>query len=130
MVIRAYGSVNGHQIILTPVGGDRWETVVPFQEDGEYVVELYAEDEAGNTGYMCTILFAISGHTMQAYIVPRGYTATGNKGTYTAYPVFEGISVKLKKSPHAIEQKKRGYLLKIRKGGYEIEHAVCRYVGN
>ena len=37
MVVRAYGTVNGSQIILTPAGGDRWEAAVPFEYDGHAV---------------------------------------------------------------------------------------------
>lgn len=129
MVVRAYGTVNGSQIILTPAGGDRWEAAVPFDEDGEYVAEFFAEDEAGNTGYLCTILFAITGHTMQAYIVPRGYKASGRKEDYTAYPRLDGMTAALKKRYFEIEWFRTGYTLETKKGGYTIEYAVCRPAG-
>lgn len=59
MVVRVYGSVNGGEIVFTPIGEDRWECVVPKISTGEYVVDLYAEDDAGNVGYTATILFVV-----------------------------------------------------------------------
>ena len=60
MVVRVYGSANGVDIMFTPIGDDRWECAVPKIPSGEYVVDLYAEDEAGNAGYAATILFALN----------------------------------------------------------------------
>lgn len=60
MVVRVYGSANGVDIVFTPIGDDRWECAVPKFPSGEYVVDLYAEDEAGNIGYAATILFIVN----------------------------------------------------------------------
>ncbi|MDO4170790.1 MAG: PF13754 domain-containing protein [Lachnospiraceae bacterium] len=58
MVKRVFGSCNGKDIILTE-NGDRWNTLVPTDTDGTFVVDLYAEDEAGNIGYFATILYTV-----------------------------------------------------------------------
>lgn len=60
MVVRVYGSANGVDITFTPIGDDRWECAVPRVPSGEYVVDLYAEDEAGNIGYAATMLFIVN----------------------------------------------------------------------
>lgn len=60
MVVRVYGSANGVDITFTPIGDDRWECIVPKVPSGEYVVDLYAEDEAGNIGYAATMLFIVN----------------------------------------------------------------------
>ena len=60
MVVRVYGSANGVDIVFTPIGDDRWECAVPKFPSGEYVVDLYAEDEAGNVGYAATVLFVVN----------------------------------------------------------------------
>lgn len=60
MVVRVYGSANGVDITFTPIGDDRWECIVPRVPSGEYVVDLYAEDEAGNIGYAATMLFIVN----------------------------------------------------------------------
>ncbi len=59
MVVRVYGSANGLDIVFSPLGDDRWNCVVPKLPGGEYVVDLYAEDEAGNIGYAATALFIV-----------------------------------------------------------------------
>lgn len=60
MVVRVYGSANGVGIVFTPIGDDRWECAVPKIPSGECVVDLYAEDEAGNVGYAATMLFIVN----------------------------------------------------------------------
>ena len=60
MVVRVYGSANGVDITFTPIGDDHWECTVPKVPSGEYVVDLYAEDEAGNIGYAATMLFIVN----------------------------------------------------------------------
>ena len=47
-VARVFGLVDGIEVILQKVDEDRWSVPVPFDADGEYVVEVVAEDEAGN----------------------------------------------------------------------------------
>lgn len=59
MVVKVWGSVNGHDIIFIPQGDDIWTCQVPPVEDGEYIVDLYAVDEAGNQAYTATILFTV-----------------------------------------------------------------------
>lgn len=58
MIARLWGSCNGTDIICSHESGDRWATIVPASEDGTYIVELWAEDEAGNRGYFATVKIA------------------------------------------------------------------------
>lgn len=129
MITRAYGSVNGNNVILS-LDGDRWKVAVPFEEDGEYVTELYAEDEAGNIGYMCTILFVVSHHEMKAYIVPRGYVAGRAYKEYEAYPILGKMTAKLKARRFGAGMLQRGFAARIQKGGYTVEHIICRHIGD
>lgn len=59
MVVKVWGSVNGYDIVFVPQGDDIWTCQVPPVEDGEYIVDLYAVDEAGNQAYTATILFTV-----------------------------------------------------------------------
>ena len=127
MVTRAWGSANGQDVILTRDEGDRWKAVVPFDEDGEYVVEFFAVDEAGNVGYMCTILFAVSHHKMKAYIVPRGYTVGEKMKEYEAYPKLEEIMAVIFERKYTSANAERGFAARARKGGYKVEHVLCRH---
>lgn len=130
MVTRAYGFANGQAITLTRDVGDFWTAEVPYNEDGEYVVELYAEDEAGNIGYMCTILFVVSHHEMKAYIVPRGYAARKAHKGYEACPILEKMAAKLKTRRFGAGMLRRGFAARIQKGGYTVEHIICRHIGD
>ena len=51
MVKRVFGRVDGCEVELNRSEGDWWNVPVPFDTDGEYVVEILAEDEAGNQVY-------------------------------------------------------------------------------
>ena len=51
MVKRVFGRVDGCEVELNRSEGDWWNVPVPFDTDGEYVVEILAEDEAGNQAY-------------------------------------------------------------------------------
>lgn len=58
MIKRIWGTCNGSDVIYAHEGGERWETAVPAAEDATYIIELWAEDEAGNRGYFATIKIA------------------------------------------------------------------------
>lgn len=60
MVTKVWGSSDGVEVIFTPSGEGLWKCMVPVAEDGQYVVDLYAEDEAGNVAYFATVLFTIN----------------------------------------------------------------------
>lgn len=52
--MRVWGKCDGTDILLSQKAG-RWVATVPAGK-GEYIIELWAEDDAGNTGYMATML--------------------------------------------------------------------------
>jgi hypothetical protein len=55
-VAKVYGKVDGHDVIFQrSEDAGRWTTTVPASQTGTYIMELWAEDEAGNVGYFATI---------------------------------------------------------------------------
>lgn len=59
MIARLYGTCQGQEIVFTQNGATgRWETTVPASPSGSYVLELWAEDTAGNVGYFATVRLA------------------------------------------------------------------------
>lgn len=74
-VSRVIGTVDGADVILNHKEGNRWEVPVPFDEDGEYVVEIMAEDEAGNRAYMAKMLFVVNRALLRAHVIPLPYYA-------------------------------------------------------
>jgi len=74
MVKRVFGNIDGVDISLTR-SGDRWEITVPLDSYGEYVIEILAEDEAGNTSYMAKTLFVVDGSMLRRYLIPLPFYA-------------------------------------------------------
>lgn len=60
MVVKVWGTVNSEEIVfyLDQETG-LWECVIPQVDDGEYIIDLYAIDEAGNKAYTATILYTV-----------------------------------------------------------------------
>lgn len=59
-VAAVYGTCDGYYISFTKnQETGRWEAAVPFDEDGEYVVDIRARDLAGNESYYATVLFLV-----------------------------------------------------------------------
>lgn len=78
MVTRVYGTVEGAEVILTPSTGDQWTCTIPKTLNGEYVVELFAEDEAGNIAYFASALFEVDAkHVHVSFRFPN-YTVDPN----------------------------------------------------
>jgi hypothetical protein len=55
MVVALYGKCNGAGIVFSQDGQGRWTTAVPVADNKTYVIEVFAEDEAGNTSYFATV---------------------------------------------------------------------------
>lgn len=60
MVTRVWGTADDFDLefSLSPSTG-LWEAQVPADADGQYVVQLWAQDAAGNTAYYATVLVSI-----------------------------------------------------------------------
>lgn len=55
MVAALYGKCNGADVVFSfDADAGRWVTTVPASGTNAYVIELWAEDEAGNTAYFAT----------------------------------------------------------------------------
>jgi hypothetical protein len=80
MIKRVFGKVDGTEVILHQ-DGDRWTVPVPIDSNGEYVVEILAEDEAGNISYMAKMLFAVNGGLVSAQMVSIPYMSELQEGT-------------------------------------------------
>nr|DAJ66752.1 MAG TPA: hypothetical protein [Caudoviricetes sp.] len=60
MITRVYGKVDDVEVIFDYVGGNHWEVAVPFDRDGVYIVELYAENDQGDRTFYATALMIIT----------------------------------------------------------------------
>lgn len=125
MVTRVWGKANGTEISFVQKDRDGWEATVPANLEGEYVVELYAEDDAGNQTYACTTVFVITGHEVQGYVVPRGFSLEIGSKDYAGLPTISEFLGELRRQAFYIKTGLDGFTSVIEKGGYTIERAVC-----
>jgi hypothetical protein len=76
MVKRVYGTLDTTDILFSfNSDSGLWETTVPEHEEGVYIVEIYAEDEAGNVAYMATALFTFDSRGLCINIEVSQYNA-------------------------------------------------------
>lgn len=125
MVTRVSGRANGTEISFEQRDRDGWEATVPGNLEGEYIVELYAENDAGNRTYVCTTLFIISGHEVRGYVVPRGFSAEAGIKDCTGLPTITEFLGSLLKKGFFGQAKMDGFTSTVEKGGYTIERTVC-----
>lgn len=107
MVTRVYGKANGAEVIFSHVNDETWEISVPWEDDGKYTAEIYAENEAGNTSHLCTMLFVISGHELQACIV------------------LDEKQVSVDEKKYYVNVLECNNTIEIQEGGYQVECIVC-----
>ncbi|HLO11489.1 MAG TPA: PF13754 domain-containing protein [Pseudoneobacillus sp.] len=74
-IVRMTGTVDGNPIIFSKDGGGFWTASIPKDVDGEWVVDITAFDEAGNTSYSAMLLTVRSWlDTLDVKIVPLNYS--------------------------------------------------------
>lgn len=54
-ISRVWGTCNGSDVIFSLVSGNTYQVAVPATTDNIYYVEIWAEDDAGNTAYVATM---------------------------------------------------------------------------
>ena len=76
MVTRVYGNAGLYYVEFIKTSEGLWTAAVPFVESCEYVIDLYAEDEAGNVSYYATYLLTFDASKLQVQAVPLQYVPT------------------------------------------------------
>lgn len=72
-VVKVSGKIDGKEVIFERDEGDRWNATVPYDLDGMYVVELTAENDAGNIAYCTKMLLIVDPATLCVRLVPLDY---------------------------------------------------------
>lgn len=75
MVVKLTGKIDGQDIIFERREGDWWETTIPPNLNGIYIVELTATDDAGNTAYACRYILTIDLTALCMHLEPYPYQA-------------------------------------------------------
>ena len=126
MVKRVFGRVDGQEVELYADSGDRWSVPVPFDADGEYVVEILAEDDAGNQAYMAKMLFVVNTallcHTTASSLMCCRMPMYCRKG---CTPIFAGAWMR-RTSSH-LDTMRSWSIRRARKGdSYAENQILCR----
>lgn len=58
-VARVIGKTDSFEVIFSKTDNDKWTVDVPSNVIGEYIMDLYAYDDAGNLGFMATAMFTV-----------------------------------------------------------------------
>lgn len=75
MTTQVWGLLGSSKIIFDRTDGNIWKVTVPFLESGEYIVALYALDDAGNQAYVATILYVVDIENIQYEIRMLDYAS-------------------------------------------------------
>lgn len=73
MIAYIFGRADNYDLIFERNHTGQWQCIVPFEKDGQYVVTLYAVDEAGNVSYYSKVLFTIDTNMLYTQIYPIKY---------------------------------------------------------
>lgn len=96
-VARVIGTVDGVEVVLQYAQGDTWQVPVPLDLDGEYVVEIIAEDEAGNQAYMARLLYTVDAGNICIHMLPLPrFLFDRQPAVYQfdrVYPVCQGVAL-------------------------------------
>lgn len=80
MIIRVWGKVDGADVIFNPTPcPDWWDITVPYDEDGMYIAEIWAEDDGHYITYRTAILYITDGRLTKLKFCD-GYNLTYCKG--------------------------------------------------
>lgn len=72
-VVSVYGRVNRHDVIYKYIGDDHWECHPGEPENGIYVTEVWAKDDAGNISYKLARLYIYDGRCVKIEWVPDDF---------------------------------------------------------
>lgn len=73
MIVKVSGKVDGQDVIFERSEGNSWNITVPYDLDGMYVIEVTAENDAGNVAYCTKMLLIVDPATLCVKLVPLDY---------------------------------------------------------
>ena len=103
MVVKVSGKIDGKEVIFERAEGDRWNAMVPYDLDGMYVVELTAENDAGNIAYCTKMLLIVDPATLCVRLVPLDYMVEVVPEDYAVEAVPEQYQVIAEPDPLFVE---------------------------
>lgn len=94
MITKVIGKVDGKEVVFERAEGDLWNTTVPLDLDGMYVVEVTAYDDAENVAFCTKMLLIVDPATLCARLVPLDYVTEVIPEEYKAVVQADDYTVK------------------------------------
>lgn len=73
MIDRVLAKNPKFEIIFDFIGEDKWKGDIPSNLLGEYYIDLYAYDKAGNVAYMSKALFTVDVNNICIHLIKNDY---------------------------------------------------------
>ena len=75
MVTRVYGNAGLYYVEFNRISKGSWEATIPFPDSCELVIDLYAEDEAGNPSFYTAYKVLFDSGKLTYRLIPSPYRA-------------------------------------------------------
>jgi hypothetical protein len=109
MTTQVWGLLGSSKIIFDRTDGNIWKVTVPFLESGEYIVALYALDDAGNQAYVATILYVVDLENLRYEIKMLDYASEAQTTGFTIEAQTTGFTIEAQTTGFTIEAQLQKY---------------------
>lgn len=102
MIVKVSGKVDGQDVIFERSEGNQWNITVPYDLDGMYVIEVTAENDAGNVAYCTKMLLIVDPATLCVKLVPLDYMVEVVPEEYETHIIPEDYLVEVMEEQYQI----------------------------
>ena len=105
MIVKVSGKVDGQDVIFERSEGNQWNITVPYDLDGMYVIEVTAENDAGNVAYCTKMLLIVDPATLCVKLVPLDYMVEVVPEEYETHIIPEDYLVEVMEEVYPIHER-------------------------
>lgn len=102
MIVKVSGKVDGQDVIFERSEGNQWNITVPYDLDGMYVIEVTAENDAGNVAYCTKMLLIVDPATLCVKLVPLDYMVEVVPEEYETHIILEDYLVEVMEEQYQV----------------------------
>lgn len=102
MIVKVSGKVDGQDVIFERSEGNKWNITVPYDLDGMYVIEVTAENDAGNVAYCTKMLLIVDPATLCVKLVPLDYMVEVVPEEYETHIIPEDYLVEVMEEQYQV----------------------------
>lgn len=102
MIVKVSGKVDGQDVIFERSEGNQWNITVPYDLDGMYVIEVTAENDAGNVAYCTKMLLIVDPATLCVKLVPLDYVVEVVPEEYETHIIPEDYLVEVMEEQYQV----------------------------